>query len=131
MLPRKKASGFFILEVLFAIIIISAAMAGVFRVLHRAIILVGKLKHNTEKIIASPLIYSVYSPRITMHRTIDEISGGGIHFVNVRLIQNSIELDKNHLYAIKKNSDGSDQHVFYSNSFMHLPDNKNDKEGNA
>lgn len=134
-MPRGKRNGFLILEVLFAVLLISSTMIGLFTILRGALLTVAKTKKNSVKMTYSPLIYSAYSPMIDGSKNDSDCNMCFLELVKVDFIdknndKNEKKMNIENVYAGKKDIKMYDLTAVYSNAVLILPnDNEVEKVG--
>lgn len=126
----NKSNGLFMLEVLFAIVIISGSMIGIFTVLKQSLLLIGKIKKENIYVFLSPLIYSSQSPLINHKTQNKDCSQCFFEIMKVDLVEKANKdsdiknFNIENVFAGKKNINQYDVSTVYSNVFLMIPESK-------
>lgn len=129
----KKKSGFTLLEVLFAVVILSIALSTIFVFLNNMFGIVKKTKNFSYTIEMSPLVFSSYSPLLNKG-TIksDRSEEPNSNFIFYTIHSNETDDLIPHLKYLKRieyitNKDREGKHI-YGNLIFQLPQKKEQDE---
>ncbi len=128
----KKKNGFTILEVLFAIVILSFSLSTIFVLLNNMFKIVSKVKSLSLSIDKSPIIFSSSSPLIH-HKNIENYKSKFSSFNNYNKTSTFNEgscsqLTTTHICAVQDNENILDKQ-YYSN-IVFIPSKINQREKN-